>query len=325
MNTIAKRFIIPFSILLAMTLSLVTIFSRQKTFTVVIDGQPMTIVTFKYTLEDALMQCNITLGTKDKIDTDLNSDIINNSTVSIKRAVNVNVAVDGKELSLLSSEETLDSLLKIEGITLKPEDKINPSKDSRLENNMKVEIVRVEKKTFTKSVALDFKTVIKNNNNLANVVRKTLQSGKLGEKHIISDVVYENGKEVSSTVVREKVIRKPVDKIVVRGTLPTLPISRGGNPVAYTRKFTARATAYCINGTTSTGRRTVRNPRGYSTIAVDPRVIPYGTRMYVQNYGFAIAADTGSAIKGNRIDVFFHRYNEAISWGVKHVNVYILK
>lgn len=320
-----KRFIIPLSILLAVTLSLVVIYSRQKTITILIDGQPLIITTFSYTLEDVLEECNIPLGPKDKIDAALDSDIKDNSTISIKRAVNVHIKVDGKELSFLSSDETLELLLKAEEITLSPQDKINPPKESKLENNMKVEIIRVDEKTLTKSVALDFKTIVKKDNNTANVVRKTLQAGKPGEKHIFYNVVYENGKEVSRKTIKEQVIRKPVDKIVAHGTLPTLPVSRGGSPIAYTKKFTARATAYCINGITSTGRRTVRNPRGYSTIAVDPRVIPYGTRLYVQNYGFAVAADTGSAIKGTRIDLFFPSYNQAINWGVRQVNAYVLK
>jgi uncharacterized protein YabE (DUF348 family) len=325
MNIKQNRFIIPLSILLAVTLSLVVIYSRQKTITVLIDGQPLSITTFNYTLEDVLEEGNIILGPKDKIDTALDSDIVDNSTVSIKRAVKVNVKVDGEELSFLSSEETLDSLLITEGINLRPQDKMNLPKESKLKNNMKVEIIRVDEKTLTKSAVLDFRTVIKKDNNLANVIRKTLQSGKPGEKHIFYNVVYENGKEVSRKLIKEQVIKKPVDKIVAHGTLPTLPVSRGGSPIAYTRKFSSRATAYFINGITSTGRRTVRNPRGYSTIAVDPRVIPYGTRLYVQNYGFAIAADTGSAIKGTRIDLFFPSYNEAINWGVRQVNVYILK
>lgn len=76
---------------------------------------------------------------------------------------------------------------------------------------------------------------------------------------------------------------------------------------------------------TATGRKAVRDPSGYSTIAVDPKIIPYGTKMYIEGYGYALAADTGGAIVGNKIDVYFDTKNEALNWGVKHVNVYILK
>ena len=68
-------------------------------------------------------------------------------------------------------------------------------------------------------------------------------------------------------------------------------------------------------GITSTGVRAERNPNGYSTIAVDPRVIPLGTKLYVDGYGYAIAEDIGGAIKGNHIDLFFSSSSEMWNWG----------
>ena len=60
----------------------------------------------------------------------------------------------------------------------------------------------------------------------------------------------------------------------------------------------------------------------YGVAAVDTSVIPMGTKMYVEGYGYAIARDRGSAIKGNRIDLFFETRSEAMSWGVRRVKVY---
>lgn len=144
------------------------------------------------------------------------------------------------------------------------------------------------------------------------------------------EVTYENGKEVSRKILEEIIVKKPQDKIIVAGALPALTISRGGNAIPYTNVFTAKATAYsptggAISAYTASGRKAVRNPNGYSTIAVDPNIIPYGTKLYVENYGFAIAADCGSAIKGNKIDVFFNTKSEALKWAVKYVKVYVLK
>ena len=65
------------------------------------------------------------------------------------------------------------------------------------------------------------------------------------------------------------------------------------------------ATAYCGGGTTASGLQCVRKPEGISTVAVDPSVIPLGTYMYIDGYGYAIAADTGGAIKGNKIDIYY--------------------
>ena len=91
------------------------------------------------------------------------------------------------------------------------------------------------------------------------------------------------------------------------------------------KTLTMESTAYYGHGTTALGLKPVRNPNGLSTIAVDPNVIPLGTKVYVSGYGLAIAADTGGAIKGNIIDVFVNSYEECYSWGRRQVTVQILE
>lgn len=91
------------------------------------------------------------------------------------------------------------------------------------------------------------------------------------------------------------------------------------------KTLTMESTAYYGHGTTALGLKPVRNPNGISTIAVDPNVIPLGTKVYVSGYGLAIAADTGGAIKGNIIDVFLNSYEECYSWGRRQVTVQILE
>jgi len=107
---------------------------------------------------------------------------------------------------------------------------------------------------------------------------------------------------------------------------PTSPtLSRGGSgSLSYSQVLTMEATAYCGDGVTASGSSTVRNPNGYSTIAVDPRVIPLGTKVYVEGYGYAVACDIGGAIKGNIIDLFVNSQAEAENWGRRSVTVYIL-
>lgn len=95
-------------------------------------------------------------------------------------------------------------------------------------------------------------------------------------------------------------------------------------PVSAGKTISVVATAYCDNGFTSRGPHTTRNASGYSTIAVDPRVIPLGSRVYVSGYGYAYAVDTGGDIIGNRIDVFFPTNAECESWGRRSVSVTVL-
>lgn len=75
----------------------------------------------------------------------------------------------------------------------------------------------------------------------------------------------------------------------------------------------------------NTNRTAMGLPAQFGVVAVDRRVIKLGTRLYVEGYGYAIAGDTGGAIKGNRIDLCFDEYNEAIRWGRRPVRVHILK
>lgn len=105
---------------------------------------------------------------------------------------------------------------------------------------------------------------------------------------------------------------------------PTVPTASTeiGNVI---KTLTMESTAYYGHGITASGLKPVRNPDGISTIAVDPDVIPLGTKVYVSGYGLAIAADTGGAIKGNIIDVFLNTNEECISWGRRNVTVQILE
>lgn len=331
MSTLKKKKFMTFLISILIAAGLTTIiYLNIKTITVVIDGNQTKIITFKTTLEKALAEKQIAVGPKDIIEPALDSKVIDKETVTIKRAVNVKVEVDGEVRNILSAEENIDSMLKAEGIALRELDKLNLDKETKLTEGMKIDVVRVDIRELSATESMAFNTVVKPNSSLPNTQRRVTQEGKEGEKKTTFSVTYENGKEVLRNIISQVVSKKPTDKIIVQGTYPLMPISRGGDPVPYSKVIKARATAYSPTGGrttayTASGRKAVRNPDGYSTIAVDPSVIPYGTKLFVQGYGFAIAADCGSAIIGNTIDVFFDTKREALNWAVKYVNLYVLK
>lgn len=303
---------------------------NRKVITVAVDGREVKFTTYKTTIRKILESKNIHVGPKDRVTPSLDSKPGRYDTIIIKRAVSIDVAVDGREIKIVSSEDTVDSMLKAEGITLSDEDKVLPGRDAELKDNMKVLITRVETKIVTEHVPVNFKEIVKNNKALPNTKRQIVQEGRNGEKIITASVVYENGKEVSRKILNETIIKEPTHRLIVQGTYPLMPVSRGGDIMPYKRAFKVRATAYwAVRGVgktyTASGRKAVRNPDGFSTIAVDPSVIPYGTKLFVEGYGFAIAADTGTAIVGNKIDVFFDTYKEACRWGAKYVNLYVLE
>lgn len=87
------------------------------------------------------------------------------------------------------------------------------------------------------------------------------------------------------------------------------------------KEMKVRATAYANDYITSTGKK----PRPYHTIAVDPKVIPYGTRVYIPEFNKVfIAEDCGGAIKGNRIDIYMNNEYECRQWGVRNITIIIL-
>ena len=105
---------------------------------------------------------------------------------------------------------------------------------------------------------------------------------------------------------------------------PTVPTT-GTEVGTAIKTLTMESTAYYGHATTASGLKPVRNPDGISTVAVDPNIIPLGSKVYVSGYGVAIAADTGGAIKGNIIDVYLNSYEECMSWGRRQVTVQILE
>lgn len=91
------------------------------------------------------------------------------------------------------------------------------------------------------------------------------------------------------------------------------------------KELIVRATAYTANckncsGITATGLNLKKNPN-LKVLSVDPKVIPLGSKVFVEGYGYAIAGDTGGSVKGNKIDVFVPSKKQAINWGVKKVKI----
>jgi 3D (Asp-Asp-Asp) domain-containing protein len=131
----------------------------------------------------------------------------------------------------------------------------------------------------------------------------------------------------SDRIVPKQILRLSPQKGTVATNQPKPASSVKG--VTFSKEITVTATAYSADckgcsGITATGLNLKKNPNT-KAISVDPKVIPLGTKVYVEGYGYAVAADKGSAIRGNKIDVFFPSKKQALQWGVKKVKVKIVK
>ncbi|WP_018963532.1 G5 and 3D domain-containing protein [Coprothermobacter platensis] len=124
-----------------------------------------------------------------------------------------------------------------------------------------------------------------------------------------------DGKVVNKTLVNEKIVRQGTNKVIALGQ----SAYRGE-----AQEILMVATAYSAEEA-GVGTRTAIGTRArYGVVAVDPNVIPLGTKLYIEGYGYAIAEDIGGSIKGNRIDVYFNTIDECYRWGRRVVKVYIL-
>ena len=326
-----------FVVMLILTCVTMTVFNMKKAISVIVDGKSIEVTTLKSNVTQILKTNNIALGSKDQITVSLDSKVKDGDKIYIKKAVKVKVNVDGKELNIQTAESTVEDMLRAEKITLNSKDKITPLKSDSLKSGLSVEITRVKTENIKETKAINFATEVKNSEDLNKGVKKVIQKGKVGQRVITSAVVYENGKEVSRNLVSEEFKSKPVKEIIALGTTSVYSPSRGGD-ISYTKKLKVRATAYTADynctgksagdpafGITSTGVKAKRNPNGYSTVAVDPSVIPLGSKLYVEGYGYAIAEDVGGAIKGNHIDLYYDSSDEMWGWGARNTNIYIVK
>ncbi len=313
------------------------VFSMEKSINILINGEEISVMTYKSSVEDVLKKNRIILGPKDIVEPQLKSKLKSGDTIRIEKAVNVELEIDGKTKAILTNADRIEEMFSEEGIQLSKEDKISPAKEEKIKNGLKIVVTRINTKIEKKIESIQFATEIRKNNSLKDGHKQVVQEGTTGEKEVNIKVIYENGKEVSRAVVAEKVIKNPSNKIVAMGTLKTMNLSRGGD-IAYAEKIRMKSTAYTSSlkdtgkrpgdkyfGMTASGTRAKRNQEGYSSVAVDPNVIPLGTKLYIDGYGYAIAEDVGGAIKGNKIDVYLDSDAECYRWGVRYVDVYVVK
>ena len=300
--------------------------NMRKTIEISIDGKKETVVTYKGTVKEVLESEGVELLPKDKVEPALSDKVSEDEQINIKKAVEVKLVANSKELTIDTAEETIGDMIQSESEELKNQgiefregvDEITPALDTKIEKDMQVQLVKVEVKEEIAKEVLPYDTAVETDSELDSSIEEVIQEGVSGEKEVIYEVVLKDGKEVGRTVKASRVISAPVTEITSVGTKVQLAsASRGVESYGNTMYF--EATAYYGGGITATGLVPVSaNSAGRGTIAVDPRVIPLGSLVYVEGYGEAIAADTGGAVKGNIIDVYVDSYSEAINWGRKY-------
>jgi 3D (Asp-Asp-Asp) domain-containing protein len=187
---------------------------------------------------------------------------------------------------------------------------------------MKVKIAQLTEKVVTRKVPIPPPVVRQPDGTLERGFEEVADEGEEGLKEATVKLRFEDGAETAAVTIAEKVLVPPKPQVMSVGTRETVQTSRG--TVRFRQAYVMEATAYLPtdgggHGITASGLRA-----RHGIVAVDPAVIPLGTRLYVPGYGLALAADTGGAIVGNRIDLCIEDYNAAWGFGRQMVKVYVL-
>ncbi|GAE90086.1 3D domain-containing protein [Acetivibrio straminisolvens] len=315
-------------------------FRCQKEVVVNFDDKQFVVKTMKSTVREVLKQNGIKLGENDYISVPLDSKLQSkkDNVINIKSAVPVTVIADGQEIQLMTSKQTVREALEDDPVNLSHLDRVEGAEpDDEIVAGMKLKVVRVKQELVSQNEIIPCDVIRRENNSMDKGDYKVIKEGKDGVREKVYVVSYEDGQEVGKQLLRDTVVSEPQTKIVEYGTVLNYTTARG-EKFRYKSVMTMKATAYTASyedtgktpdhpefGITYTG---VRARRGI--VAVDPKVIPLGTKLYIEgiggvpDYGYAVAADIGSAVKGNIIDLYMDDRESVKRWGVKKVRVYIL-
>lgn len=299
------------------------------------ESAPVQVKTTDTNVGKILSKQGIILNEGDRMNYALTDEVGDNAVISILRAMSVNIVYMGETKSYLTTETVVSKILEEQGINFDGDDEIAPAANAVVSEGDTITVVARDSHSVTVQEEVAYSTREVENANLAPGERVVVQQGQNGINEYVYEIRYENGVEVSRDLIRDAILSNPIEEIVECGPssvweLGAVPASA---PANYSRVEVYTATAYDASpadngqwaGKTSTGM-----PLVYGVVAVDPKVIPYGTKMYIESvdgqfkYGYAIAGDCGGAIKGKKVDLFFPSRSTCYSFGRRAVKIYFL-
>jgi len=303
---------------------------RRSSEMEVIEGETRTSVhTTEATVGKALQGAGYVLYLGDDVQPPLHTAVEPGIVVTISRSLPAAVEVDGKIIHTRTHQNTVAEFLAELGVALIGQDYAIPDLDQPMAAGLEVRIVRVLEEMITEQESIPYATTWQPDPELEIDHQRLVQEGVPGVLQRRIRVRYENGQEVSRILEDEWTAVQPAAHILAYGT--TIVVRQMETPdgaIEYWRTLRVLATSYSAStagvpredphyGLTATGM-----PMAKGIVAVDPRVVNLHQRMYVPGYGVGLAADTGGAIKGRRIDLGYDDQN-LVLW-YKWVDIYLL-
>jgi uncharacterized protein YabE (DUF348 family) len=293
------------------------------------NGMAARFFTTQSTVGEALLRQGILLYLGDRITPSLGSRVAPGMQVYIERSTPVSIRVDGREVRTRTQQETVGDVLAQEGVSLVGQDYSLPAAQTQIAEDMTIRVVRVSQAIEIEQQPVPFETNWVPDTEMLIDTQQLIQSGEAGLIKQRYRLAYEDGQEVVSVLEDEWLDYPPTTKMIAYGTnivVQTLETPDG--TFEYWRHFRVLATSYSAAtsgksedhptyGVTRTGLRA-----GYGIIAVDPKVIPLWSEVYIPGYGKALAGDTGGAVLGRHVDLGFDEDSPPLWY--RWVDVYVL-
>lgn len=312
---------------------------RIRTATITDGNQTHVIATLSVDPHAVIAQAGVKVSPDDEVTHELDGA---NLTIEIARAFDVSVTMEGETTVVSVTGGTVAEAIADAGIVLTDDDELNMDPDANVAEGDEIAITRTR--------YLEYDVVETYAHKVDSSYTKSLRIGKIkvekegvnGEKLVTYRVKIVDGKVVDTEQVGSVVTKKAVTEVRKVGTNGTIPLSeskdqialdKNGQPLKYKKVLTGKCTAYSseegtVGTVTSTGMKAQ-----VGVVAVNPKVIPYGTKLYIVSpdgkyvYGYAIAGDTGGGVMKNVLlaDLFMDTIYECNQFGRRTMNVYILE
>jgi len=290
-----------------------------------VDGREQTIRSYRPTVGEALRYARIALRPGDRIVPGAATLLWSGIDVKVIRAVPVTLRIGSSASSIVVAATSVGDALRLTGVTLGPVDQVYPAAEATLKPGMRITVERREWNMWTEQRKIPFTARTVADPQLFKGNRMVRTVGRDGLNQRAVEVLYANGRPAATFPHAWTVVQPPVDQVIALGTRAMIA-SRGS--FAGHEYMLLEATAYYPGPDNFGGGVGPRTAIGLvaqrGVVAVDPNVIPLGSKVYVEGYGYAVAADTGGAIKGMKIDLCVNTYDEAMHFGRQTVKVYIV-
>lgn len=304
----------------------------NKQVTIVVDGRASHVKSQAADVAGLLAQADIVVGSGDVVSPSSDAALSSGMTVVVRHAVPVTLRLGGETIKLDVVGTTVADALIAAGADPSANPAVTPALSTPLRRDMIITAPSVFSRVTRKEIAIPFSTEQHPDATLARGTSRVVSEGRAGRTLRVYRTIVTDGVQGAPVLIAEETLSKPAPRIMAVGTATSARLIAASTRSAANvkpapsggRKMRVETSGYApgsggADHRTATGAAAVRG-----IIAVDPRVIPLGTHVYVPGYGYAVAADTGGAIHGNRVDLCFGSYSEAINWGRRTVTIIIL-